>query len=87
MPVDDKLAKKQLDLLLGEGALRLVTPRVRPGREDLPDTRPDKFEHEVVAEFVDHPNKRHLLRAVTKQGSWVDGTPADLLVKLQDWQR
>lgn len=87
MVVDDKLARKQLDLLLAEGALRLVTPRVRPGREDLPDTRPDKFEHEVIADIGAHPHKGHLLRATTKQGSWVDGAPADLLAKLTDWQR
>ena len=79
-----------LDALVAvPGALKLVIPTRRPGKEEADPKDPASYVWEDVTGIEDHPdaeNKPGKLRAVTAEGSWCDGTAEALLRKLQDWR-
>lgn len=68
------------------GALKLIVPFRREGKEDADPKDPATFLWEDVTAIEPHPSKDHLLRAETAEGSICDGTAGALLRKLQDWR-
>jgi quinol monooxygenase YgiN len=80
-------AADMLAALVGvPGALKLVTPVPRDPDHPGDPRDPRSFVWEDVVAIEAHPYKDHLLRAVTAEDSWCDGTPDTLLAKLQDWR-
>lgn len=77
---------KRLAGLVEKGALKLITPRVREDMVDGDPRDPATFVWEDVVSVEPHPYKEHLLRARTAEGSEIDGTPAALLPRLQEWR-
>lgn len=47
---------------------------------------PRHYELEEVVRIEAHPSKPHLVMAFTKQGSACVGLPADVLVRVAEWQ-
>lgn len=81
------LDRTMLDALVAvPGALKLIVPTRRPGKEDADPKDPATFVWEDIVSIAPHGQKAHLLTARTAEGSSVDGTAEALLRKLQDWR-
>lgn len=84
---DQVLLEALLDAMLTvPGALKLIVPFRRAGKEDADPKDPATFVWEDVTGIAPHGQKPHLLTATTAEGSSVDGTASALLRKLQDWR-